>query len=194
MVGYYILQQSTEANQKFWNIFRYTFLGLTLMAAIAVLLMPVAGQVRALQGIPFIWIGGTVLLTGCFFCMVTDGNRIFYWFALALLIVRSVFDVVVLPLRKIDHNVNICREDSRRVAEKYGNEHWYLFGETFPHEVARFYTSGYTRQIIHKVDTVTDLSGYYLVDRTLYPDFYGTMVDSLTLESGQVLALMRAKP
>lgn len=56
-----------------------------------------------------------------------------------MLIVRLViFDAVVLPFRKIDHNVNICREDCRRVAEKYGNERWYLYGETFPHEVARF--------------------------------------------------------
>ena len=195
MVGYYVLQQSKEFNQTLWNLFRYTFLGFTLLSVLFIIGMPLSGQVRSLPHIPLFWIVGSVLITGCFLCMLVDGTRIFYWFALALLIVRLViFDVVVLPLRKIDHKVNICREDCHRVAEKYGKEHWYLFGETFPHEVARFYTSGYTNQIIHKVDTVIDSSGYYLVDLRLYPDFPGTRIDSLTLESGEVLAMMCFKP
>ena len=195
MVGYYVLQQSKENNQTLWKLFRYVFLVFTLLSALFIIGMPLSGQIRSLPHIHLFWIVGAFLITGCFLCMLVDGSRIFYWFALALLIVRLViFDIVVLPLRKIDHKVNICRDDCRRVAEKHMNGRWYLFGETFPHEVARFYTSGYTNQIIQKVDTVIDSSGYYLVDRTLYPDFTGTMIDSLRLESGQELALMRVKP
>ena len=195
MVGYYILQQSKETNQALWKTFRYVFLGFTILSALFIIGMPLSEKVRSLPHITLFWIAGSLLITGCFFCMLVDGNRIFYWFAMAMLIVRLViFDAVVLPLRKIDHNVNICREDCRRVAKKYGHERWYLYGETFPHEVARFYTSGYTNQIIHKVDSITDSTGYYLVDRKLYPEFPGSMVDSLILESRQVLALMRVKP
>lgn len=195
MVGYYVLQQTKETNPTLWKIFRYAFLVFTLSAALFIIGMPLSEQVRSLPYIALFWIIGAILVTGCFFCMLVDGIRIFYWFALAMIIVRLViFDAVVLPLRKIDHNVNLCREDCHRIAEKYGHERWYLFGETFPHEVARFYTSGYTNQIIHKVDTVIDSSGYYLVDRTLYPDFPGTMIDTLRLESGQSLGLMRVKP
>jgi 4-amino-4-deoxy-L-arabinose transferase-like glycosyltransferase len=194
MVGYYVLQQSKDTNESIWKIFRYVFLAFTLLAALFIIGMPLSAQVRTLPDIRFFWIAGTLLITLCFLCLLVDGSRIFYWFAVAMLIIRLViFDVVVLPLRKIDHNVNICREDCRRVAEKYQHGRWYLYGKTFPHEVARFYTSGFTNQIIYKVDTVIDSSGYYLVDRTLYPDFSGTMIDSLRLESGQVLALMRAK-
>lgn len=194
MVGYFILQQSKETNQKFWNVFRYIFLVFTFLALLGIIGMPIDGRVRALPYIYLYWILSALLMTVCFFSMLIDGSRIFFWFALALLIVRFVFDVVVLPIRKIDHNVNICREDCRRVAENYGQERWYLFGESFPHEVARFYTSGYTNQIIEKVDHTTDSAALYIVDRALYPDFPGQMIDSLTLESGQVFALMRIKP
>ena len=194
MVGFFILQQSKESNQKLWNLFRFVFIAFTSIALALIIGMPIDGRVRALPYIYICWMMSTALMILCLFSMFVDGKRIFYWFAIALLIVRCVFDLVVLPLRENGHKVNICREDCRRVAEKYGQQRWYLFGESFPHEVARFYTSGYTNQIIEKVDNPIDLSAYYLVDRDLYPDFPGTMVDSLTLESGQVFALMQIKP
>jgi hypothetical protein len=191
IVGYYVLQQSKETNPILWIIFRSTFLAFTLMAAVIILGMPLSGQVRSLPYIGLIWVTGILLMMGCFLSMLVDANRIFYWFALAMLIVRLVFDVVVLPLRKIDHNVNICRDDCQRLAAKYGDHTWYLYGKTFPHEVARFYTSGFTNQIIHKVETASDPTAYYLVDTSLYPDFKGMRIDSLILESGEVLALMQ---
>jgi len=194
IVGYYVLQHSKETTQTLWQVFRYAFLAFTILAAIGILGMPLSLQVRSLQHFPLFWIMASLLITGCILCMLADGKRIFYWFALAMLIVRLVFDVVVLPLRKIDHNVNICRDDCQRVATKYGDHKWYLYGKTFPHEVARFYTSGFTHQIIHKVETATDPTAYYLVDTSLYPDFKGIRIDSLLLESGEVLALMQIKP
>jgi hypothetical protein len=93
----------------------------------------------------------------------------------------------------LDFQENICREDCLRLAKKYGDHTWYIYGETQTHEVARFYTSGYSGQIIRRDDTAGDPSAYYLVDRILYPDFQGDLIDSLLLERSQTLAFMRPR-
>jgi len=80
------------------------------------------------------------------------------------------------------------------LADAHGEETWYLYKETFPHEVARFYTAAYSDQIVRYTQDITDKNALYLVDRKLYPDFPGVMVDSLKTEGNQVLALMRPQP
>ncbi len=194
MVGYYILERSRETHQRWWNIFRYSFILLIGLSLLAVLLMPIEEKVRSMPGIHFIWIGGSLGLGFCLLSLYFDSKRIFYWRSIALLVFRIVFDGVVLPIRAIDHPSNVCREDCKRVAAKFGDSRWYLYGETFPHEVARFYTSGYTHQIILHTNTATDQSAFYLVDRKLYPDFPGLEVDTLILEDGHVISLMKPKP
>jgi hypothetical protein len=194
IVGYYILQQTLLHQKGWWKILHYTFLGLAGAALLAVLIMPADGQVRSLPWIIFIWLGGVTALGFCFLSILYDSTRSFLWFAITLFVVRFIFDVVVLPIRQKDWAENICRDDCLRLAEKYGDHSWYLYKETFPHEVARFYTSGFTNQIIHKVDVAEDTTAYYLVDRTMYPDFPGTEIDSLILERGQILGLMQVQP
>ena len=73
----------------------------------------------------------------------------------------------------------------------YGQQTWYLYKETFTHQVARFYTSAYSGQIIRPVDAATDPEAIYLVDTDLYPDFPGIQVDSVLIEGNRHLALMR---
>lgn len=192
--AYYIFQEAGQLQPIWWKIIRTVFLSLTAVTAVGCLLMPLFPQVQDLPFIVAIWIIGTLLLSGCLLGMYVDKARLFLWFALALLVVRGVFDVVVLPIRVQNHRVNICRADCLRLAEKYGHETWVLYGETFTHQVARFYTAGYTNQIIRQVDDTTDRDAVYLVDTRLYPDFSGRIIDSLILESGEVLALMRVHP
>lgn len=125
--------------------------------------------------------------------MLRDERRSLLWFVICLLFVRIVFNMVVLPLRSEGHAVNVIREDCRRVAAAHGDVRWYLYGSTFPHEVARFYTAAYTDQIIYKTNDSKDREALYLVDRKQYPDFPGVMIDSLRTEKNQVLALMRLR-
>lgn len=194
MVGYFILQRSLELNQKWWNTLRFTFLSLTALGVITVILMPLDARVRYLPGMPYIWILGALGLAICLWCLIADARRTFLWFAITVLMVRIIFDVVILPIRASDHQLTYCRESCRRVADTYGEHTWYWYGETFPHEVARFYASFYSYQIIRKTDTVSDPEGYYLVDKRKHPDFPGVQVDSLFLESAEVISLMTPLP
>jgi len=43
----------------------------------------------------------------------------FLWMALALLVVRSAFNLVVLPIRATGYQENICRADCRRMTENH---------------------------------------------------------------------------
>ncbi|MGK2860479.1 MAG: ArnT family glycosyltransferase, partial [Chitinophagaceae bacterium] len=194
MVGYYIIQSSLKENKGWWKILHYIFLGFAVMALIIILLMPFEQQVRSLPGLVFIWIGGCVILLLCLLSMKWDGTRSFFWFAMILLVVRIIFDLVVLPIRKLDWSENICRDDCQRLAGIYNDRTWYLYGTTFPHEVARFYTSAFSNQIIRHTDSIIDTEAYYLVDPDLYPSFPGRLLDSLILENGTHLTLMQPTP
>ncbi len=194
LVGYFVLQESRQLNARWWKVLRAIFIGMTAVGCIVVIGMPVSADVSALPGIWLIWIGGAIVLTTTYFCLLWDSKRTFLWFAISLLVIRSLFNLVVLPLRKVGHTKNISRETCLQAAIRHGDQTWYIYGQTNTNEVAGFYASAFTDQIIHRTDTVADHSALYLVDRQLYPDFQGIQVDSIMRQNGMYLALMRPKP
>ncbi|HEX5111445.1 MAG TPA: hypothetical protein VFV79_01250, partial [Saprospiraceae bacterium] len=68
---------------------------------------------------------------------------------------------------------------------------FYNYKQTATMNVARFYLSTYSNQIIRVTDKTDDTDALYMVDRQLYPDFPGTQVDSVKLERSQVIAVMK---
>ncbi len=191
LIGLYILQQSIETSQKWWKIFHYAFTFLSGIVAAMILFMPLHSRVYSINGIFGIWIFTSLLMLTCFAGVLFDSKRMFLWVAITLLVTRSVFNYVVLPLRVQDFTENRCREDCMRLAAAHGDKPWYIFGKTEMHEVARYYTSAYKNQIIRKAEVLKDSTAYYLTDLSLYPDFPGQQIDSLLLERGQVIALMK---
>jgi hypothetical protein len=193
MIGFYLLQQSLATTKNWWRLFHYVFLSLTGLAIIMIVLMPLQGQVQSLNGMPWIWIGGSLFIAICFVCLASDIKRTFLWFAITLLVVRSMFNLVVLPIRSLDYRENITRQSCARVAAKYGDQTWYVYGQSQTWEVARFYTSVYAQQLIVRTPETTDTTACYLVDRGLHPDFPGVPVDSIILERGHKIFLMRVQ-
>ncbi len=191
LIGVYVLQRSLEVNQTWWRYLHYVFATLTGIVTLMILLMPLDVRVNALPGIVLIWIIGSVLILFCFLGVLMDSRRMFIWIPIALLVARSVFNLVVLPVRSMSSMENSSREDCRRLAAYHGDKAWYIFGQTETHQVARFYTSSFTNQIIRKTETVVDSTALYIVDLRLYPGFPGRQIDSLLLERGQVIALMQ---
>lgn len=191
VVGYYILQQSLVENKRWWNIIRYAFIFLSGVATLVIMLMPIDARVRNTDFIWLTWIAGSAMMAVCFLAILWDQTRLFLWMCLALLITRSVFTLVVLPNRKIEFSENRCREDCKRLGQKYGQHPWYIYGETETHQVARFYISKYAEQIVRKSDTLDNPAAYYLVDRALYPDLHAVTIDSLLLEKGEIIYLLQ---
>jgi len=191
IVGLYILVQTLEVGQAWWKKYHYVFSFLTYLIAAMILLMPLYPRVRELNGFVFIWVLSSVLILFCMSGVLFDSKRMFLWICISLLVTRSVFSYAVLPLRAQHLGENKCRDDSRRLVTKDGDKTWYIFGKTETHEVARYYTAGFKNQIIHKTPVIQDSMAYYLTDLSLYPRFPGTQIDSLLLENGQVIALMK---
>jgi 4-amino-4-deoxy-L-arabinose transferase-like glycosyltransferase len=190
IIAFYIVQQVLNENSFMGKVIKGVFAGLAALILLVILLMPVDIRARTADAFWLTWILGVTLTVISLTGMIYDQKRFILWTGISLLIVRSVFNVVVLPDREITLRENFCRDDVRRVAALYEGT-WYVYRNTETHQVARFYTSAYTEQIIHKVENADDKSAYYLVDQKLYPDFPGQVVDSLLLENRQYIKLMR---
>lgn len=191
LVAYYILQRTLAWRLTWWKILHITFIVLAAAGTIVVLLMMVSSQVRSLPGIVWVWLACSALMLFSCFGLIVDAPRMFIWMSLALLVVRITFDFVVLPIRAIDYQENVTREDCRRMINIHPPQKFYVYGQTQTQNVAKFYLSVYANQIIHIVDKADDPSALYLVDRNMHPDFPGTVVDSVILERSQVLAVMK---
>ncbi|MDQ3015384.1 MAG: glycosyltransferase family 39 protein [Bacteroidota bacterium] len=161
------------------------------LALAATLLMPVYSKLHTVDCFYLIWFGSSLLIAFCFLGMCYDKRQTLLWMCIALLGVRTVFNLVVLPLRQEEFPENHSRNDIMRAASLYKDHPWLIYKETETHQVARFYTSAYIDQIIYKVDSIADPNAYYLVDRKLYPTIDMIPIDSILLERGQVLHLMQ---
>jgi hypothetical protein len=193
LVGFYILQRSVEHHAGWWRTLRVLFAILAAASALAFLAIPLVERTHTLPWLVPVWVSGSLLLLLSALGLLTDGKRMFIWLVLTLLLVRIGFNCVILPFRMIDDRAHFTREDAYRLAGKWGDKNWYIYGDTETHQVARFYTANALQQIVRKTEEIRDSSAIYLVDPQLYPDFPGSRVDSLRLEGGAVLSLMRLK-
>jgi hypothetical protein len=164
---------------------------LAAAGSLVVILMLVSPQVRAIPGSTLIWLVCSVLMIGCCMGLVADAPRMFIWMSLVLLVVRITFDFVVLPIRAINYQENVCREDCRRLIDNHPQQKFYVYGKTQTQNVAKFYLAAYSNQVIRITDKADDPSALYLVDRNIHDDFPGLQVDSVKLERSQVLAVMK---
>ena len=191
LVAYYMLQRSLAWKLTWWKVLHITFIVLAVAGSIVVLFMIFHPQVRTIPGSIAFWLVCSVLMILCSLGLMVDAPRMFIWMSLVLLSVRIAFDFVVLPIRSITHQENVCREDCRRMINNHPGEKFYNYGQTATMNVARFYLSTYSNQIIRITEKVDDPNALYIVDRQLYPNFPGIQVDSVKLERSQVIAVMK---
>jgi len=190
IVGLHMLEQAPWSRFRGW--YRGVFLFLAAASLLGTIGMPwIDPRVPGLSHLPWAMAVGVVGLLVAIGGLWTDKARTFFWMAIAMLVVRIVFDAVVLPLRAEDSRENACRTDCRRTTILYGDRPWYMFGKTYTGEVARCYTSLYTGRVIPHTDEPVDPDGVYIVDQPLHPEFPGEPIDSLLMENRQVFALMR---
>lgn len=145
--------------------------------------------VRELPYFMYIWPGIGMLLSLIAAGILADRHRALLWLALALLVVRLGFDLVVLPIRLAESPADRCRASAAELAQKWPGRTWWIWGETQTHQVARFYTTNAVQHIIRRTTQAQGPEALYLVDTKLYPEFAGRAVDTLILEGGEKLPL-----
>lgn len=194
ILSYSIAMQMMNEKKSLWKILRYTFIFLFGLLTIAVVLMPIDARAREMDGIWWIWIAGALAMSFIFSGVFYDERRMILWLCIGLLVTRSIFNFAVLPDRALTFHENKSREDCKRLAEKFSDRPWFIYGETETHQVARFYTASFKDQIIRKTSSVTNTSAYYLVNTRWHGLLEGEILDTLLLEGGHKIHLMDLKP
>ncbi len=191
LIGYVGLLQINLLNGKWWKVARIIFIILTVLGLVGIIGMPVVPMVRELSFIWEAWIVSGLLMALGLLGLLYDVKRIFIWFAFVLLVSRSVFNVVVLPIRAAEHEMTLCKMDCHRIGLQYGSEAMYIYRHSYLNDITKVYTSIYANQIIYHVDEVVDSSAIYLVQKEMNLDIQGYQIDSLTGVGGRLFALMR---
>lgn len=191
-IGWLALQEGGWGQRfPFPRLLRFLFLVLTGAAFLVFAAIPGIERAHQLPWWGLTAVGGALLLAGIFTQMWRDQARLVLWLAAALLVVRIGFAAMILPFRHEEDKSTLTRMDAYRLAEKYGDLPWWIYRQSETHQVARFYTANALQQIVRQTDTLPNREGLYLVDQKMYPSFPGLVVDSLRLETGEVLALMK---
>ncbi|MBK8483308.1 MAG: hypothetical protein IPL31_02855 [Saprospiraceae bacterium] len=188
---FYILQQTKLLNSWYWNRIHILFLIFLLIAANFILFFPLDSRIQYVDGVLWIWLASTILIIFAILGLLGDEQRMVLWFAIGILILRLTFSAVVLPIRAQTCSENKCRESCLAMRTKYIGNTWYIYDTTQIHQVARFYTTYFGSEIIRKTKDPEIKNGIYLVDLNLYPDFKGRIVDTLLLEKGEIIQLMK---
>lgn len=193
LTGFFIFSKSLQETISWWRILHSIFLGMTGLGTIGILGLLFYPQTKALPGIGWIWILCSAAMIFILLGLIHDRRRMFIWMACGMLVIRIIFDFVVLPLRAETSKENITRESCQNAAMAHAERPWFNYGMTELHEVARFYTAAYSDQIIRKTYQLPDPAALYLVEDGCYPEFPGMAIDSIILERGQIVYLMKRK-
>lgn len=191
LCGVYCLSQWELLNQKQVRIFKLIFLLVICLATVSIAMFPVFIQARSVSNWWLLWIFGTLLMVYILWAGIKLNHQLILWTCISLLVFRIIFNGILIPIREITFDENACKRDCKRTAALYGDQQWWIYGQTQTHQVARFYTSVFTNQIIYKTFLTNKPEAIYLVDLKQYPGFPGKVVDSLQLERRQIIYLMK---
>lgn len=191
IIGIYSLENLFPVNAHAHRRIRSFLWVILLVVGVLFLGLPFYPQLTIIPHLTFWAIGSFVIMLLLAITVTVDHRRYLLWFCAALLVIRIVFNGVIIPVRNTSDKSNYCREDSFRATLFKKDSPWYVYGKTDMHMVAKFYATRDLNAIIHRVHKADDTSAIYIVDQYLYPDFNGTRVDSLYVETGRYLNLMK---
>lgn len=191
----YVLQQVSPSRGGLWRFFQYLTIALAIVAALAFWVAPpLIERAHLLPWFYAAWLGVALLLTFAAYAVWSDPNRRLLWLAFSVLSVRIGLDVMILPFRAEDDRTSQTRSDAQRLHEKWADTyHWALLDRSEPHMVANFYLTRAAGRIVPRLPSFEGApeNTAFFVDRALYPNVQGQVLDSLMTEEGTYLYLMR---
>ncbi|MFZ4635687.1 MAG: hypothetical protein ACOYNO_15900, partial [Saprospiraceae bacterium] len=178
-VGLYLLTQHQKERSGHFRLL-YGLWGLLMvacpLACLALLFVPDVQYLGYVYWVgPLAALGLGVLAYGYF----ADRNGFLWWFVAALLVVRIVFDLVVLQARHDETITTRARADARALADRYADRNWYVYGDAYIREPASFYLTQRLGRIIPRTTDTTLQGALYLVNPAETRVRPGRLVDSL---------------
>lgn len=193
VVALYFLEAPSGAPDSLRKWTRWTFVTITLALTAACFAMPLYPGSTDIPRLHATWIGASLLLAAFCIPVVHSAKYWILYVALFMLAVRVVFNLTLQPAREKTNDGNHVRTDVQRLKQAQQGGNWYIFGDTELHQIARFYTTVAHGQIIKRQWIANDPNGRYFVDLKRYPDFSGSVIDSLWVESREYIHLMFIK-
>jgi 4-amino-4-deoxy-L-arabinose transferase-like glycosyltransferase len=191
IIVYYLYEQIKEHTDLYQKRLHQLFSGVLVLAIGFLLFSPLDERLKMTAANWGLWAGSIVLMVSVSLGLLIDQRRLLLWLGIVLLSLRVVFSILILPIREQTFAENRTRNSCKELTQKHKGHTWYVFDSTETFQVARFYTSVYANQQIKRVKTATDTAGIYIVNPVLYPAFPGKTMDTLLLETGQKLVLMK---
>lgn len=191
----YAAQQTEALSDRWAKGIKIVAFSLSMVAALSFWIAPPLIE-RAHQ-LPWFWaswIGSGLLLTFAAAGVWFDKRRRMLWVACSVLGVRLAFDLMILPFRAEDDKTSQTRSDAQRLAKQYGDYDWYLYDRSEPHMVANFYLTNAADTIVPRAQSAPGSRALFFVDRKVYPELRGQVLDSLRIETGGYLHLMKITP
>lgn len=87
--------------------------------------------------------------------------------------------MVVLRARRDESIVTRARAEVYRLAEKYRDRRWYVYGNSEMREPGSFYMTQYFNRIVPRTEDAHLPGALYLVNPAQYPAFEGRLADTL---------------
>lgn len=136
------------------------------------------------------WLLCGSLLTFAALALWADPRRKLLWLAFSVLSIRIGLDLLVLPFRAQDDITSQTRSDAKRLGSNWGDRQWYIYGRSEPHMVANFYLTNAAGEIVPRKEVADKTGDVFFVDKNLYPEVQGKVLDSMKIETGGYLHLM----
>ena len=191
LVFLYVSQTLTAESKA---LDRFTHRTCVLLSVVAALLFwvvpPFIERAHQLSWFWPVWLLCGALLSFAAAAAWVDPRRKLLWLAFSVLSIRIGLDLLVLPFRAQDDITAQTRSDAKRLGEKWRDRDWYIYGRSEPHTVANFYLTNAAGKIVPRQEGSNNPKAAFFVDRNLYPNLDGVVLDSLKIETGGFLHLM----
>ncbi len=194
VINLYLLNEDRTAGRWTYRTI-YAVFGIALAAAaLGIAATPFIPRLAGVPNLTLIATGLSLLATLIALMYLHDKNRYLWWFVAGLLVFRLTFDLVILPIRARESFTTTLREETYRLADKYKDRQWWLYGRSDIREPTSFYFTNRAGRIIQRDYNISHPNALYLVNPVMYPQFPGQLMDTLQTDYPEVVLYLYEIP
>lgn len=172
-VWIFLYEFELGVSNKRMKIISYIFKALALLIPVLLVTQLYNPELKYVTNYQFKIFTLAILLAGLAYIYFKDKVNRPMIFIIYLLVLRIGFNTLVLPVRAITGDDEICKSEALRIANKYKDIK--IYKKTRLNHITTFYLSNTHKQLINRSANLRDAS-YFIIDSTYMTDFY--LIDS----------------
>lgn len=158
---------------KRMNVISILFKTIAILVPLAILFQWNNGELKYVAHYKFILAGLTMALFAITFLYFRDKVNRPLIFVIYLLVMRIGFNLMVLPVRAITGDDELCRREAIRIATTYDDIK--IYRKSSLNHITTFYLSNQHQKLIKRSSNLRDAK-YFVIDSSYMNDFY--LIDS----------------